>query len=318
MAKTSTKAPAAGIDVGKLWLDVAVGGSGPEQRFANDPQGLRELIAFLRKHRVARVGLEASGGYERDAARALRKAGFTVIVLQPIQVRAYATYRRRRAKNDQIDARLIAACTECAEEREAPDERLTAFADHLTYIEQVVEDIARLKTRREACRDARLKGVYDDDLKRLMARRNAERARLEKAIRAHADLAARLDLILSVPGVGLPTAIEMLVRLPELGRVSREAIAALVGVAPYDDDSGLRRGERHIAGGRERIRKSLYAAALPAAFRWNDALGELYKRLIANGKSHKCALIACVRKLVICVNAILARGTPWTPETPQT
>jgi transposase len=318
MAKTSTRKPAAGIDVGKFWLDAAVGAAGPQQRFANDPQGRRDLIAFLRKHRVARVALEASGGYERDAVRALREAGLPTLLLQPIQVRAYATYRRQRAKNDQIDARLIALCAEGAQDRQAPDERFEAFADHLTFIEQLGEDVARLKTRLEACREARLRALHEEQLKRLTALRNGERARLEKAVRAHADLAARLDLILSTPGVGVPTALEMLVRLPELGRVSREEIAALVGVAPYDDESGQRTGERHIAGGRGRIRKSLYAAALPAAFRWNSALVELYNRLIANGKKHKCALIACVRKLVICVNAVVARGTPWTPRNAQT
>ncbi len=137
------------------------------------------------------------------------------------------------------------------------------------------------------------------------------------AIREHRDLAERLDLMASVEGVGLKTAVDVLIRMPEIGSLSREAAAALAGLAPYDDDSGTRTGERHISGGRERLRTSLYAAALPAAFKWNPQLIALYRRLIAKGKSHKKALVACARKLLIFLNTVVARGTPWTPNTAQ-
>src|SRR5947207_3508087 len=112
-------------------------------------------------------------------------------------------------------------------------------------------------------------------------------------------------------GIGLRTAVAILVRMPEIGRVSREQAAAIAGLAPYDDDSGQRRGLRHIKGGRQRLRQSLYAAALPAAFYWNTQLKALYKRLIAAGKTHKLVLVACARKLLIFVNTVVARGTPW-------
>jgi transposase len=146
----------------------------------------------------------------------------------------------------------------------------------------------------------------------LKARRAAELARIVTALRAHDDLARRLDLVLSVPGIGERTAIALIVRMPELGRVSREQAAALAGLAPFDDDSGKHKGERHIAGGRRRLRRSLFAAALPAAFHWNKALIELYARLIARGKAHNQALIACARKLLIYANTVVQRGTPWT------
>ncbi len=112
-------------------------------------------------------------------------------------------------------------------------------------------------------------------------------------------------------GIGLRTAVAILVRMPEIGRVSREQAAAIAGLAPYDDDSGQRRGLRHIKGGRQRLRQSLYAATLPAAFYWNTQLKALYKRLIAAGKTHKLVLVACARKLLIFVNTVVARGTPW-------
>jgi transposase len=121
-------------------------------------------------------------------------------------------------------------------------------------------------------------------------------------------------LIASVDGVGLPTAVSILVRLPEIGRLTREQIAALAGLAPYDDDSGERQGDRHIRWGRKRVRGSLYAAAQVAARRWNPALIDLYDRLTAKEKTHKEAVVACARKLLIFVNTVVARGTPWTEE----
>lgn len=150
-------------------------------------------------------------------------------------------------------------------------------------------------------------------LARLIKRRDAEIARCVADIRKHDDLARRLALILSVPGIGTRTAVSLLVRMPELGSVTREQAAALAGLAPFDDDSGKRRGQRHIAGGRGRVRRAIYAAALPAAFRWNPALVDFYKKLVAAGKPHKLAHTACARKLLVYANTVLKRGEPWVP-----
>jgi transposase len=136
--------------------------------------------------------------------------------------------------------------------------------------------------------------------------------RIVEGLRVHNDLARRLDLVLSVPGIGERSALSLIIRMPELGQVSREEAAALAGLAPFDDDSGKHKGQRHIAGGRGRLRRSLYAAALPAAFRWNKALVMLYARLTARGKAHNAALIACARKLLVYANTVVQRGTPWT------
>jgi transposase len=305
----------AGIDTSKATLDIAVHGCTERWQVANALPGWRTLAASLAEAGVGRVGIEATGGYERGVVAHLRAAGLTVLVLQPIQVRAYARVRLRRAKNDALDAALIAACAANLDPPAIePDPRLADLARHLTFVEQIEEDIARFKIRLEHVDDRRLRRLVDNDIARLKARRNAELRRIAGRLRAHADLASRLDLVLSVPGIGERTAIAVIVRLPELGQVSREQVAALAGLAPFDDDSGTHKGQRHIAGGRARLRRSLFAAALPAAFRWNKALIALYARLTGRGKPHSAALIACARKLLIYANTVVQRGTPWTEK----
>jgi transposase len=303
----------AGIDTAKDKLDVAVHGRATGWRVANDLSGWRRLAAALAEAGVARVGIEATGGYERGVVKHLRAAGFTVLVLQPIQVRAFARAHLRRAKNDALDAVLIAACAAAIDRpRLEPDARLAELADHLTFVEQVEADIARLKTRLEHIDDRRLRRIVMTDIARLKARRAAEMLRIVKQVRGHDDLRRRFDLVLSIPGIGERTALALIIRMPELGRVSREQAAALAGLAPFDDDSGKHKGHRHIAGGRGRLRRSLFAAALPAAFRWNKALIALYARLTARGKPHNLALVACARKLLIYANTVVQRGAPWT------
>jgi transposase len=310
MTKTSTAV--AGIDTAKDKLDIAVYGQASRWCVENTLRGWKRLRADLIKAAIVRVGIEATGGYERGVVGYLRAAGFTVLVLQPIQVRAYARVHLRRAKNDALDAALIAACAAAVEApRIGPDQRLDGLADLLTFVEQIEEDIARLKTRLEHINEPRLRRMVLADLARLKARRLTQIRLIARQIRRHHDLAARLDLVLSVPGIGERTALALIIRMPELGRISREEAAALAGLAPFDDDSGKHKGQRHIAGGRGRLRRSLYAAALPAAFRWNKALISLYARLIARGRAHNAALIACARKLLIYANTVVARGTPW-------
>ena len=242
---------------------------------------------------VTRVGIEATGGYERGVVEHLRAAGFAVLVLQPIQVKAFGRVRLRRAKNDALDAVQIAACAATLDQvKVAPDPRLVQLADNLTFLEQIEEDIKRFKTRLEHIDEPRLRRMVLADIARLKARRLTQIRDIAKQLRAHRDLAARLDLVLSIPGIGERT--------------------ALAGLAPFDNDSGQQKGQRRIAGGRARLRRSLFAAALPAAFRWNKALIALYQRLTAAGKAHNAALVACARKLLIYANTVVQRGSPWT------
>jgi transposase len=312
---TQTSTTTAGIDTSKLKLDIAVHDRAERWQVANALPGWRALAAKLAKAGVTRVGIEATGGYERGVVEHLRAAGFTVLVLQPIQVKAFGRVHLRRAKNDALDAVLIAACAAMLDPpRIAPDQRLAELAGHLTFLEQLEEDIARFKTRLEHIDEPGLRRIVTGDIARLKARRLAHIRDIARRLRAYDGLAKRLDLVLSIPGIGERTALALIIRMPELGRVSREEAAALAGLAPFDDDSGLHRGQRHIAGGRGRLRRSLFAAALPAAFRWNKALVALYARLIAKGKVHNAALIACARKLLIYANTVVQRGTPWTEK----
>jgi transposase len=312
---TQTNRTTAGIDTSKLKLDIAVHGRTERWQVANALPGWRALAANLARAGVTHVGIEATGGYERGVVEHLRAAGLVVLVLQPMQVKAFGRVHLRRAKNDALDAVLIAACAATLDQlRIAPDPRLAELAQYLTFLEQLEEDIARFKTRLEHIDEPALRRIVDSDIKRLKARKAAQIRDIAKRLRAHGDLAKRLRLVLSIPGIGERTALALIIRMPELGQISREEAAALAGLAPFDDESGKYKGQRHIAGGRGRLRRSLFAAALPAAFRWNKALVALYARLKARAKAHNSALVACARKLLIYANTVVQRGTPWTEK----
>src|SRR5438445_3761666 len=203
MAKRTTIC--AGIDTGKRKLDVALDGNSLQLQVENTAEGNKALLAWLRQHRVKRVGIEASGGYEQPVVAELRRKRFVVVVFQPAQVRAYAKFHLQRAKNDKIDAALIAACTAAVRNiHAAPDPRLLPFAEQLTLIDQLGEDSARLKNRIESCRNARIKELWEEDIVRLEQRQKAEFKALVASIRKHPDLAKRLALINSVDGIGMP------------------------------------------------------------------------------------------------------------------
>jgi transposase len=316
MKKTQPTTKTAGIDVSKNKLDIAILGEEGGFVLPNTEPDARDLAARLNGAGIGRVGLEATGGYERTVMRVLQQAGLEVVLLQPLQVRAFAKLRLQRAKNDRIDARLIAACTQLAEPSSGRlvDPRFDALGDHLTFIEQTEADIARLKTRLEHIADTRLRRIAEADIKRLQTRRRREMARLLAELREHEDLAKRFDLVCSIPGCGERTALTVVVRMPELGQVSREEAAALAGLAPFVHQSGKRKGETHIGGGRSSLRRALYLAALPAASFWNPGLQAYYARLTGRGKPPTSALTACARKLLVYANAVVARGTPWTAK----
>lgn len=316
MAKISTKSrgtKSGGIDTSKDKLDAAIYGHDGTLTVDNTPVGWAQLASHFKQAKVKLVGIEATGGYERGVMRHLEAAGIAMRRLQPLQVKAFAALRLQRAKTDRIDAVLIAACTHALGEgaKLPPDPRFDDLADHLTFIEQTEEDIARIKTRLEHMPLKRLRNLAEADVRRLQRRREDELSRLVATLRKHADLAARFDLVLSIPTVGERTATALVVRMPELGQVSREQAAALAGLAPFVHESGKRKGQTHIGGGRDRLRKSLYVAAMVGAFRWNPVLKAFNQRLRDRGKPPVSALVACARKLLIMANAVVARGTPW-------
>jgi transposase len=308
--KISTKC--GGVDVGKHWLDAAVHGLEGTIRVPNSVAGVRELSAWLRDHGVKRVGLEASGGYERQACAGLAEAGFEVVLHQPLEVRLFARLKRLRAKNDRIDAALIAAATAQVDAvKAAADPRLSELAERLTAYEQITDQLAELKTFME---QVRLKDVAS-----ALRRQIASLARLKQKLarqvltqlKAHRDLLARFRLLQSLPGVGPIVAASLVVRMPELGQMKRGQAAALAGVAPFDRDSGQFKGLRFICGGRRRPRRLLYLAALSAK-KCDPTFKAAADKLLARGKPKKVMLVAVMRRLIEAANLVLTRGQPWT------
>ena len=312
--KTSTKC--AGIDVGKHWLDGAVHGQAETMRVRRDAGGIDALIAWLQGHGVERVGLEASGGYERLVVDALEAAGLEVVLHQALEVRLFARLKRLRAKNDRRDAVLIAAATAQVDAaKAAADPRLRDLADRLTAYEQISDQLAELR--------GFLEHVASKDVMRQLKAQVASLARLKatlaagvlQRLKAHPDLAARFDLLTSLPGVGPIVAASLVVRMPELGQMKRGQAAALLGVAPFDHDSGQHKGKRFIAGGRRRPRRLVYLAALSAK-RCDPGLKAFALRLAERGKPAKLILVAVMRRLIEAANLVLARQTPWVKATP--
>jgi transposase len=316
MTQAPAAVPVAGIDIGKHRLDIAVPARIAKHVLANNAAGHRQLCTLLAEHGVTRVGLEATGGYERELVRALDSAGFEVIVLQPRQVRGFALFKLRLAKSDSIDAAIIAECAAAHDGVRLPrDQRLEPLREHLTVIEQIEEDISRNKIRSEHISDPRLKAHFADEITRLKALRRSEIKQLLARLRQHDDLAHRLCLIASIQGIGERTALTLVIRMPELGKISKQQAAALIGVAPILHQSGQYKGQSRIGGGRARPRTALFAATQAACRQWNPQLIAFYNRLIKAGKHHRAAVVACARKLLIFVNTVLARNTPWQPNT---
>ena len=306
----------AGIDVGKQRLDGAVWSKQtPRLQVKRDPDGLTELIAWLRTHQVARVGVEASGGYEREVVDALEDAGFMVVVLNPRRVRRFAEAKGRLAKNDRVDARGIAEFVAKMVDQDPArrDRSRDALIDQLTLRRRLVGWIGDCASLLEQLRDQPTRRSV------LARQRGFERdlARCDTAIAAriagHPDWAATARRRCSVPGVGPVLAHSLIALLPELGQLSRRAIAALVGVAPFDDDSGQRSGARQIKGGRAAVRHVLYMAALVGK-RHNPVLAGFARRLA--GKKPKVIIVACMRKLITMLNAMQRDGCDWKTAAP--
>jgi transposase len=306
----------AGVDVGKVWLDAAVHGLEDRGRWPNTRAGIGELIVWLKAREVGRVGMEATGGYERTLRSALDEAGLEVVVHQPMEVKLFGRLTRRKAKNDMLDARLIAAATVRIDTvRAASDPRLVELAERLTAYEQISDQLAQLKTSMEHVTLKDLAAALRTQIASLARLKARLLAAVLQRLKAHDDLLARFRLLTSLPGVGPVVAASLVVRMPELGSMTRGQPAALIGVAPFDRDSGQHRGQRFIAGGRSRPRRMLYLAAL-AAKRCDPALKAFAQRLLNNGKPPKLAIVAVMRKLIEAANLVLQRGQPWLKHQP--
>lgn len=303
-----------GIDVSKTTLDCSASSNAQFFQVGNDAAGVEQLIARCQELKPDLIVLEASGGYETAAATRLAGALFRVAVVNPRQVRDFAKATGQLAKTDRIDARIL------AQFGLAIDPQVTLLPD------EDVKALQGLLARRN-----QLVAMRTQELNRVAQTTSAVRSQikdhigwLNQAIRAcDVDLTAKLrtspvwkakeDLLRSMPGIGVINSRMLLAGLPELGKLNRQKISALVGVAPFNRDSGKFKGQRKIWGGRAQIRQALYMAALTAK-RCNPIIRELYERLTARGKPHKVALVACMRKMLTILNTMAKNDVHWQPK----
>jgi transposase len=311
--KMAVRIMSAGIDVGKSFLDAAIWSDQREaRRVMHDKDGLRQLIEWLHARNVARVGLEASGGYERDVVEALEDAGFLVAVLNPRQVRQFARAKGRLAKNDRIDATTIAEFMAKLVDvvPPTPSRALARLAELVTLRRRIVAWIGDCDNAAEHLRDAPLCKLIAAQRRGFEKTLLALDARIAAMIAADADWAETARRLRTVPGVGPVLAHTLIALLPELGVLTGRQLSSLVGVAPFDRESGAWSGSRHIQGGRDAVRGVLYMAALVAK-RHNPVLAAFAARL--RGKKPKVVTVACMRKLLVILNAMVRSGTDWDP-----
>jgi transposase len=298
--------PFVGIDVSKGHLDVAVGDSGPQLRVEYDEAGLEQLVQRLGEIQPALVVMEASGGYEGLVAAQLWHAGFAVAVVNPRQVRDFARGMGILAKTDRIDARVLALFAEKVRPAEqAPlDEQGRELQAMVMRRRQLVEMLTMEKNRRGLIRRGRARKSLDKHIAWLEGELRGADKDLDQAVKRSPLWREQEDLLRSMPGIGPTTARMLLAQLPELGRLNRKEIAALVGVAPFARDSGKLKGRRMICGGRGNVRTVLYMATL-AAIRFNPPIRVMYARLVGRGKHKKLALVACMRKVLTILSAMV-------------
>lgn len=302
----------AGIDVSKDRLDVHLWPSGQNLSLDNTPPGVVELVDRLRPHGVELVVIEATGRYERRAALALMDAGLEVAVVNPRQPRDFAKASGQLAKTDAIDARILAQFGAVIGPRPSarPPENQLILDELVARRRQLVEMITMERNRIEHALHGRLRRQIEHVVKALQKQLEQIEAEILDLIDRDDDWRGRFEVLKSAPGVGDATAATLVAELPELGRLSRQAIAALVGVAPINRDSGTQRGQRHVAGGRHSVRRMLYMATLTARS-WNPTIKAFAQRLAAAGKAFKVVMTACMRKLLVILNAMVRNNEPW-------
>jgi transposase len=301
-----------GIDVAKDRLDVHVRPAGEAFAVTRDGEGLTALTARLEELDPGLIVLEATGGFEVTVAAALAAAGLPLAVVNPRQVRDFARATGKLAKTDALDAAAIAHFAEAVrpEPRPVPDAQARALAELVARRRQIIEMMTAERNRRRQLTSQRLIKSVERLLDALQRELSDIEAELDDTIRGTPAWREAEDLLTSVPGVGNSVARVLLAELPELGRLDRKRIAALVGVAPFNRDSGTMRGRRTIWGGRASVRAALYMAALVAS-RHNPNLATFYQRLLLAGKPKKLALTAVMRKLLTILNAMIRDNTTW-------
>ena len=304
-----------GIDVSQGTLDVLVRPTGEYFRAGNDPEGIAQLRKRLLELRPELVVMEATGGYERELAIALVLVGLPVAVVNPRQVRDFAKSMNRLGKTDRVDAGVIAMFGEKLnpEARGVPEKEVRELDALVTRRQQLI-DMRTAEKNRTGLAPASQKLQIKDHIRYLDAQIDAIEKEQEDAIQKSQVWKARNELLTSAPAIGPVTSSTLIARVPELGRLTNKAIAALIGVAPFAVDSGKYKGQRKIWGGRADVRTALYMATI-SAIRCNPVIRAHYEQLKGRGKHSKVAIVACMRKLLIVLNAMVRTNQPWCPKT---
>jgi transposase len=302
-----------GVDVSKGRLDLAILPEESRYSEANEHEGVQRLLELLAQDPPDLVVVESTGGYERDLVAALAAKAMPVVVVNPRQVRDFARAMGVLAKTDTIDALVLARFGEATkpEIRPLPDEETTALQALITRRKQLSEMIVSESNRLDTARHKQIRNAIQRHLDWLKKQLKDLDKDIQRMIRNSPVWREKDDLLRSVPGIGPVLSSTLLATLPELGKLDRKKIAALVGVAPFNDDSGKRQGRRSIAGGRASIRAVLYMATMVAA-RYNPTIKEFYVRLVRAGKKKLVALTACMRKLLTILNAVM-RDSRFVP-----
>lgn len=301
-----------GIDVSKARLDIAVRPSGQSESVLNDKAGIEALIKNLGEIKPTLIVLEATGGFERELTRALASAELAVVVVNPRQVRDFAKATGQLAKTDTIDAMVLARFAQAVRPavRALPDQVTLDLRALIARRRQLTEMIVAENNHLSRASKTVRKEITAH-IRFLEAQLGRLDKDLDQSIRQSPIWCERKDLLKSVPGIGPIVSLTLLAELPELGQLNRKQIAALVGVAPFNRDSGKLKGRRAIWGGRATVRAMLYMAALVASRR-NPVIRDFYKRLRNRGKAPKLALVACMRKLLAVVNSMIKHKTQWS------
>jgi transposase len=303
-----------GIDVAKDTLDAywELGEEANRRSVSNTPDGFAALIKELPAPEQARIVAEATGGYERSLVAALVEANYRVAIVNPRQVRDFAKALGILAKTDRLDAQVLARFGRQMEPRileEDPSKR--AELTQLISRRRQLIDLRTMETNRLQQASARIPQKSIQKVLKLLAKEIEQiDTEIAKLLESDDDWRAKIALLTSTPGVAKVTSATLVAELPELGRLNRQAIASLVGLAPFNDDSGRHRGTRRIAGGRAAVRHVLYMATLSAR-RFNPAIRAFAERLAAQGKKPKVIMIACMRKLLVILNTMIKNNTPW-------
>ena len=301
-----------GIDVSKDALDLYIRPLGLTAQFANDSSGHDELIAFLKGHPLKLIALEASGGYEKVLVAELASRSLPITVINPRQIRDFAHAAGLLAKTDRLDAAIIARFADVMqpELRPVPSEEATALAELVSRRRQLIGLRTAEQNRLKQARAKKVRHSIMNLLRAIQKQLDALDDDLDQIIRNSPVWREKDNLLKSTPGVGPVTARTLLADLPELGTLNRQAIAALAGLAPLDDSSGLRQGKRAVWGGRAAVRSALYMATLTAV-KNNPLISAFYQRLCSKNKPPKIALTACARKLLTLLNAMLKNNLHW-------